>query len=382
MRSPISEGETALPQAKLMTPTAANSTERPLPNWDTLTFSLTETDWLYQSFGQSFENPSKPAVWDNGQYLPFDSVRVSPAAAFMSYGLGVFEGLKAQKTSDGRILLFRPDKNAERFQHSAKCLLMEPFPVEQFLEACDEVVRRNVRFAPPADKGSFYLRPVQHAIEAKLGLGPCHHFCVTIFGSPVGSYFAGGAGAGSSVGGGIAGGVRLKVLEQGRVAQGGTGHAKAMGNYAGGIGRAYKWKSAGFDDVLYLDAHELRYVTETSGSNVFLRRKDDVIVTPALNDQILPGVTRDTVIEVAQRALGLRVEQRPLSIAEVIEEGKELFCTGTAWTVQSVREVVYREQPYQFQTDEVQRALLEVIRGVQIGTRDDEFGWIREVQTG
>lgn len=365
-----------------MTPTATGSTERPLPNWDALTFSLTETDWLYQSFGESFEDSGKPATWDEGQYLPFDSVSVSPAAAFMSYGLGVFEGLKAQKTADGRILLFRPDKNAERFQHSAECLLMEPFPVGQFLEACDEIVRRNLRFVPPADKGSFYLRPIQHAVEPKLGLGPCHEFCVTIFGSPVGSYFAGGAGANENVGGGVVGGVRLKVLEQGRVAPGGTGHAKAMGNYAGGIGRAYKWKSAGFDDVLYLDAHELRFVTETSGSNVFLRRKDDVIVTPDLNDQILPGVTRNTAIEVAGRALGLKVEQRPLSIEEVIEEGKELFCTGTAWTVQSVREVVYRDQPYQFQTDEVRRSLLDFIRGVQIGTRKDEFGWIHEVKTG
>ena len=341
--------------------------KRPVPSWDELTFDLTETDIMYRSFGDMQRDP----VWDRGEFLPFADITISPAAAFVSYGLGVFEGLKAQKTADGRVLLFRPEKNGERLQRSAERLMMAPFPVEQFVQAAEEIVRRNIRFVPPAEKGSFYVRPLEHAIEPKLGLKPCNLFAVTIFGSPVGSYFTGGAPKG----------VRLKCLEQGRAAKGGTGYAKAMGNYAGGIYVAHHWKEQGFDDVLYLDSHHEQYVTETSGSNVFLHRKDGTIVTPALDDQILPGVTRDSTIQVA-RSLGLTVEERPLPIEEVLEEGEEVFCTGTAWTIQGVREIVYRDRSVSFPQDSTSKRLLEVLRGIQVGTHEDTFGWTREVTTG
>ncbi len=250
--------------------------------------------------------------------------------------------------------------------------MMAPFPADRFVEAVVELVVRNIRFVPPFGKGSFYIRPLEHAVEAKLGLGPCSLFAVTIYGSPVGSYFA-GKGAAS------AGGVRLRVLEQGRVAPGGTGAAKAMGNYAGGIAIATEWKKKGFDDVLYLDARHLRYVTETSGSNVFLKRKDGKVVTPPLDDQILPGVTRESVVEIAKRLLGLEVEERPLPIEEVFEEGEELFCTGTAWTVQSVVELCTEKRTWRPASTALRKQLLEVMLGIQTGAREDVFGWTVEV---
>jgi len=351
-----------------MPTTAAPPARKPLPDWETLSFDLTETDIIYRAFGDARRSP----VWDGGEFVPFADINLSPAAAFVSYGLGVFEGLKAQKTADGRILLFRPDRNAERFRKSAERLLMSPFPADQFVRAAEEVVRRNVRFVPPCGKGSFYLRPLQHAIEPKLGLKPCSLFAVTIFGSPVGSYFSGGAPKG----------VRLKVLEQGRVAPGGTGYAKAMGNYAGGIYVAHQWKQKGFDDVLYLYVRHVPFVTETSGSNFFLKRRDGILVTPPLDDQILPGVTRESTLQVARDVLGLKVEERPVPIEEVIEAGEEVFCTGTAWTIQGVREIVYRDRAFQFPKDDATKALLEVLRGIQTGTRKDPFGWTREVATG
>ena len=346
--------------------TSSPAPHHPLPQWDQLTFSFTETDWMYRANGDKRRSP----VWDKGELVPLADLTLSPAAAFMSYGLGVFEGLKAQRTPDGRVLLFRPDKNGERLGKSAERLSMPAFPADQFVEACIEMVRRNLRFVPPPGQGSFYLRPMQLAVEAKLGLGPCNQFLVIIYGSPVGAYFTGGAPKG----------VRLQVLEQGRVAPGGTGYAKAMGNYAGGIYVANQWKEKGFDDVLYLDARHLRFVTETSGSNVFLLRKDGVIVTPALDDQILPGVTRDSTIRVARDILHRKVEERPLPIEEVVEAGAELFCTGTAWTLQSVREIVYRGKTVQFASEETRKSLLEVIRGIQTGTGEDVFGWTREVR--
>ena len=349
-----------------MSSTTATTHDKPLPDWERLSFALTETDWLYRTFGESKSTP----VWDDGAWTPFADIKISPAAAFVSYGLGIFEGLKAQKALDGRVLLFRPEKNAERFQHSARRLLMEPFPVERFVETTVELVRRNARFIPPCEKGSFYIRPLEHAIEPKLGLGPCSRFAVTMFGSPVGSYFSGGKPAG----------VRLRVLEQGRVAPGGTGNAKAMGNYAGGIAIASRWRQEGYDDVLYLDARHLQYVTETSGSNVFVRLRDGTIVTPPLDDQILAGITRQSAIDVARETLGLTIDERALPIDEVIADGVEIFCTGTAWTVQSVREIVYKDRTHSFPAEDVRRSLLDVLRGIQTGAREDPFGWVHEVE--
>ncbi|MCZ6793774.1 MAG: branched-chain amino acid aminotransferase [Planctomycetota bacterium] len=341
------------------------SAQKTVPDWKSLTFSLTETDTMYRSYGDSTRDP----VWDDGELIPFEDVRVSPAAAFMSYGLGVFEGLKANRVDDGRVLLFRPDANARRLQSSAERLMMAPFPADRFVDACVQVVRDNLRFVPPADHGSFYLRPIQHAVEARLGLGPCTRFSFLLFGSPVGSYFRGGRPQG----------VRLKVLEQGRCAPGGTGYAKAMGNYAGAIYVAAQWKNKGFDDVLYLDARHVKNLTETSGSNPFVRLRSGKLVTPSLDDQILPGVTRDSTVRLAREVLGLEVEERHIPIDEVLDDGVEMFCTGTAWTLQSVQEIVHKDRTLRFESEECRQELFEILRGIQLGQRADPFGWVLEV---
>jgi branched-chain amino acid aminotransferase len=347
-----------------MTQKTALPPTKPLPDWQQLTFSLTETDVMYRAFGDRRNDP----VWEPGEYLPFAGIEISPAAAFLSYGIGVFEGLKAQQTADGRILLFRPDANAQRFRRSAERLMMPPFPAEEFVEACCEVVRRNRRFVPPCDYGSFYLRPLQHAVEPQLGLGPCSVFAVHIWGSPVGSYFRGAPKS-----------VRLRVLDQGRCPPGGTGFAKSMGNYAGAIWVAYQWKDKGYDDVLYLDSRHLKYLTETSGSNPFVRLRSGTLVTPPLDDQILPGVTRDSTLRIARGIVKCPVEERLISIDEVIADGVELFCTGTAWTLLSVREIVHGSRTKTFESTELRNELFEVLRGIQTGERADPFGWVLEV---
>lgn len=340
---------------------------RPLPDWNQLSFSLTEPDFMYVSHGDD----TKGLFWDAGELLPFGDLQVSPAAAFMSYGLGIFEGLKAQRSPDGRVLLFRADRNAERFRRSADRMTLAPFPAKRFVQACIDVVRSNLRLVPPHDKGSFYLRPVEVATGLRLGLGPVHQFLVVIYGSPVGAYF-----------GGVGGGVRLRVLEQGRVPAGGTGAAKCMGNYAGGIRIAYEWKQRGFDDVLYLDAHEMKWVTETSGSNVFVRLKNGTLVTPPLSDQILDGNTRASTLQIARDILGMKVEERPISIAEALADGEEMFAAGTAWTLLSVREVVHRDETRVFEKTGARESLLKLLRGIQCGTEHDRFGWNVEVPPG
>lgn len=337
---------------------------RPLPDWDRLAFALTETDWIHVSHGDT----RRRDVWDAGELRPFGDLGVSPASPAISYALSIFEGLKAHRTEDGRILLFRVDRNAERFRRSAERLTLAPYPADRFVEACVQVVARNARFVPPADMGAFYLRPVEWASEPRLGLGPVHGFTVAIYGSPVGGYF----GAGSAPG------LRLLVKEQGRVAPGGTGWAKASGNYAGGILLADEAKKKGFNDVLYLDARHVRFVTETSGSNVFAVRRDGVLVTPPLDDQILPGVTRESTLHVA-RHLGVIAEERPLSIEELVADCVGLFCTGTAWTLARVHEITWRDRAHVFPDDSLRQRLFDVVRGIQTGRREDPWGWTREV---
>lgn len=341
---------------------------RPAPDWDRLTFSFSQTDVIYRAVGDAEREP----VWEPGQYLPFEPLALSPAAAVFSYGIGVFEGLKAQRSPDGRVLVFRHRDNARRFQHSAERLVMPPFPEDGFVDAVEGIVRRNLRFVPPHGKGSFYIRPMQHGIEAQLGIRPSRGFWVLIYGCPVGSYFP-------SQPGGRPRGLRLRVVEQGRCAEGGTGSAKVIGNYSGGLAIAKRWREEGFDDVLYLDARHLRYLTETSGSNVFVRLKSGRLVTPALDDQILAGLTRDSVLQLAAE-LGVGIEERPIPVEEALADGQEIFCTGTAYTVWSVDELVHRDRPHRFPSRELQPVLLDRLQAIQRGEREDPFGWVTEVR--
>ncbi|MCZ6695474.1 MAG: branched-chain-amino-acid transaminase [Acidobacteria bacterium] len=335
------------------------------PDWQKLGFKFRETDKYYHCHGDLGRDP----IWESGEYRPFGEVSLSPAAAFFSYGLGVFEGLKARRAPDGRVLLFRHRDNARRFQKSAERLLMAPFPEDQFAEAVEQVARRNLQWIPPADKGTFYIRPLQHGIEAQVGIRPSSRFWVLIFGCPVASYFDSDAENGSPSG------VRLKVLEQGRCAPGGTGAAKVMGNYAGGIAVASPWQRKGYDDVLYLDARHVRFLTETSGSNVFVKLKNGRLITPPLDDQILAGLTRDSVIRIARDKLGVTVEERDIPISEALEDGEEMFCTGTAWSVQPVREINFRDRAHPFPIRELRQAIADELEGIQFGTREDPFGW-------
>lgn len=334
---------------------------KPLPDWNTLTFSFTETDYMYRADGDAQRDP----IWAPGRIEPYGPVALSPAAAVLSYGVGIFEGLKAFRREDGAVQIFRPEANAARFQRSAERLSMAPFPVGEFLSAVDRLVDANRRFVPPSGLGSFYIRPMQHGIEPRLGYGACRELAVTMYGSPVGAV------------GSAADAIRLRAVERARVAPGGTGAAKAMGNYAGSVHVAAAAKEQGFDDVLYLDARTLTYVTETSGANLFVVDRAGRLVTPPLDDQILAGVTRDSVLTVAREELGLDVQERPVAIEEVLGNAREAFCTGTAWTLKSVGEIAFRDRSVRLPGREVRDRLWEVIGGIQTGRHPDGRGWVR-----
>jgi branched-chain amino acid aminotransferase len=338
-------------------------------DWDQLGFAFRDTDCIYRCRGALNPEP----VWQEGEFLPFGPVTLSPAAAFFSYGLGIFEGLKARRSPDGTLLLFRHHDNAARFNRSAERMMLAPFPTDKFVAAIEGMVQRNARWVPPHGKGTFYLRPLEHAIEPKVGIGAGTHYWVLIYGCPVASYFTPNEDDPTS------GGVRLRLLEQGRVAPGGTGSVKAMGNYGGGIALANRYKKDGFDDVLYLDARHVKYVTETSGSNVFVKLKDGTLVTPPLDDQILAGITRDSVMRLARERFGVNVEERPIALSETLSDAEEVFCTGTAWTVQAVREIVVAGKAHEFPCHDLQRELREELLGIQSGTREDRYGWVSSV---
>jgi branched-chain amino acid aminotransferase len=189
----------------------------------------------------------------------------------------------------------------------------------------------------------------------------------------VGGYF--GAGRDDSPTG-----LRLRVLDQGRCAAGGTGAAKAAGNYAGGLAIARHWKAQGYDDVLFLDARHERFMTETSGANVFVKFPGGSLVTPPLDDQILAGITRDSVLRLARERFNLSVEERPLPIQEVLDSAEEVFCTGTAYTVQSVRELVHRDRVQRYESRRLQGELLAELLGIQRGDREDPFNWVHELR--
>ena len=340
--------------------------DKPLPDWNTLTFSFTETDHIYRADGDARRDP----VWAPGRIEPYGPIALSPAAAVLSYGVGIFEGLKAFRRADGEVQIFRPDANAARFQRSAERLSMAPFPVGDFLSAVARLVDANRRFVPPHGLGSLYIRPMQHATEPRLGFGECRELAVTMYATPVGAV---GSGADA---------IRLQAVERARVAPGGTGAAKAIGNYAGSVHVAGPAKAQGFDDVLYLDARALTYVTETSGANFFIVTRGGQFVTPPLDDQILAGITRDSVLTVAREELGLDVQERPVGIDEVLGDAREAFCTGTAWTLKSVGEIAFRDRSVRLPGREVRNRVWEIIGGIQTGRLADRHGWIRVVPEG
>jgi len=338
-----------------------------IPSWDDLGFRFRPTDCIYRCAGDADRDP----VWGEGEFLPFGDVTISPAAAVLSYGCGVFEGLKAERGSDGRVRLFRASDHGARFGRSARLLEMPVFPQARFVEAVRGLVAHNLRFVPPAGRGAFYVRPMLHGIEPMLGLARVRRFAVTMWGAPVGDYFAGRNGAG----------VRLKAVPFCRSAPGGTGGAKALGNYAGTLMWRRAAAAAGYDDVLYLDAAGRGFVSEASGANFFCVLDDGSVVTPPLDDTILAGITRDSVIRIARTLGGRKVHERPLPLEEVYARGREAFCTGTGWTVRSVDEIASSLGECRFESREVAEGIGAILREIRSGVREDGFGWTQIVAT-
>ncbi|MFP5264613.1 MAG: branched-chain amino acid aminotransferase [Blastocatellia bacterium] len=342
-------------------------------------FNREEAKETFMYFAQTRED--KPQAdgadpWGEGGIRKFKDLTISPAAVALNYGQAAFEGMKAFRIAKGRsgrpgdrIALFRPEENARRFETSARRLVMPPVPVKRFIEAVEEVVRRNKRFVPDCETGSLYIRPVMIGSGEVLGVDPAPSYTFYIYVQRVGEYRKEGGG-------------RFIVLDDThRVALHSTGNIKAAGNYAGTLLPREFAKKKGYTDVLYLDSRHGQFVEELGSSNFFAVYDDNTLVTPDLDGSILPGITRDSVIEIA-RHKGWAVEERPVSIKEVLARAKEAFFTGTAASIQPIRMIHYNNTDHIFGAGgegDMTRQLRQSLVNIQTG-QDDPFNWMHEVE--
>lgn len=309
--------------------------------------------------------------WSQGELQPYGPLPMYPSAQSLNYGQAVFEGMKAQRSAQGRVVLFRPDCNAQRMHEGAERLSMVPPPEDLFLDAVKQTVAANIDFVPPQGKGSLYLRPLLIGSGPILGLGPAPSYTLVVYCASVGSYFKGGQLTP----------IDLLVEERfHRSAPGGMGGTKCAGNYSPVLVTQLAAKKEGYSDVVYLDAKTDTFLEEVSSCNIFVV-KGKTIRTPPLQGTILPGVTRRSVIELA-RSRGYTVEEVPVTVEEAMQSD-EVFTTGTAVVVSPVGSLTYQGKRKQYgepgQPSPVALELYDQLTGLQQERYPDPFGWVLPV---
>lgn len=288
-------------------------------DWNNLDFSYKETDKRWVSM-------YKDGAWDEGTLVDDPNVTLSECACVFQYAQTVFEGLKAYETEDGRVVIFRPDLNAQRLADSAKRLSMPPVGEEQFINAVIETVKANLDWVPPYGSGaSLYIRPFEMGTNAVIGVKPADEYMFRILTTPVGPYFKGGVKP-----------IYIRVCDYDRAAPHGTGHIKAGLNYAMSLYAIVDAHEEGFAENMYLDSATRTYVEETGGAN-FLFVKGNKLITPK-SDTILPSITRRSLCYVAEHYLGMEVEHRPVPFEEVKEMDEVGLC-GTAAVISPVGKI-------------------------------------------
>ena len=313
--------------------------------------------------------------WINPRIEEYKDLIISPAAIVFHYGQTMFEGMKAYKTDDGRTVLFRPQKNIERANNSNKRLCIPEIPEDDFLQAVKEVVKIDEEWIPKKKGSSLYIRPFVIATEPSLNVKPSSTYKFIIILSPVGAYYKEGLNP-----------VKIWIEDDYvRAVRGGIGEAKTGGNYAASFFSQEKAHQAGYSQVLWLDGVEHKYIEEVGAMNIFFKI-DGKIVTPMLNGSILPGVTRNSVIEVCKN-WGYTVEERRVSAQEVYESAKngkleEVFGSGTAAVISPVGTLKFGEEVFEINNGKIgdtSQKLYDTITGIQTGKVEDKFNWIVEV---
>lgn len=342
---------------------------RKKPDFDNLSFGRIFTDHMFQ---MSWD---REKGWHDAKICPYQNFSMDPASLVFHYGQAIFEGMKAYKGDNEQLFLFRPEKNLERMNMSAQRMCMPRFSVEHVLKALKALIYLEREWVPASEGASLYIRPTMIANEPVIGLQPSDSYIFYIILTPVGPYYTEGFNP-----------TKIYVSDEYvRAAKGGVGMAKTAGNYAASLYMSEIAKKEGYTQVLWLDAKEKKYVEEVGTSNIFFKFKDE-LVTPALTGSILNGVTRDSVLQLAE-SWGIPVAERELSIEEVlagIKNGslEEAFGTGTAAVISPIGEILYKKKSYQIadgQTGELSARLYQELPGIQRGTRKDPFYWVVNV---
>jgi branched-chain amino acid aminotransferase len=333
-------------------------------DWDNLGFNYIKTDFRYISTW-------KDGQWDDGQLVTDNRLSISEASTALHYGQQCFEGLKAYRTKNGDIQLFRPYENAKRMNLSAKRLLMPELPEEKFVDAVLQVVRANEAYVPPYGTGAtLYIRPLLIGVGDNIGVGAAPEYLFTIFCIPVGPYFKGGMTP-----------VNFIVSDYDRAAPYGTGASKVGGNYAASLYSYKLAKQSGFGDCIYLDPSTHTKIEEVGSANFFGITWDDEFITPK-SPSILPSITKYSLLYLAKEYLGLKTAERDVLI-DNLKEFKEAGACGTAAVITPIGGIQNKDNFHVFHSETevgpITTQLYNTLCGIQFGDLAAPEGWIVKV---
>ena len=334
-------------------------------DWENLGFEYRKLPFRYIAY-------YKDGKWDSGHLTEDGTLHISESSPALHYGQQAFEGLKAYRTKDSSVQLFRPDQNAERLQRTADRLLMPQVPTETFVEACKRVVKANEAYVPPyGSGGTLYLRPLLIGVGDIIGVKPAEEYIFTVFAMPVGNYFKGGLAPTNFV-----------VSEDfDRAAPYGTGAAKVGGNYAASLLPGEKAHGAGFSDVIYLDPATHTKIEEVGSANFFGITKDNEFVTP-LSPSILPSITKYSLLQLAEERLGLKPVEGDVPIDD-LDRFIEAGACGTAAVISPIGGIFYKDKLHVFYSETevgpLTKRLYDELVGIQFGDIEAPEGWIVKV---
>ena len=346
--------------------TKVNKSRLPEIDFDKIPFGKTFSDHM---FSADYIN----GEWTNLQITPLENLSLSPMNLALHYGQSIFEGMKASKMNDGTPALLRPEMHSRRMNASARRMCMPEFPEDLFVQALHELVSLDADWIPQKEGSALYIRPLMFAMDEKLGVAVSDNYKFLIITGPVGPYYP----------------KPVKLLADTqyiRAAHGGVGEAKTAGNYAASLYPARMAMERGYDQVLWLDAKEFKYVQEVGTMNIFFVI-DGKVVTPETNGTILKGITRNMIIHILKDR-GIEVEERLVTIQELVEAQKEgrlqeAFGSGTAAVISHVELIGYDGEDYPMppvETHKIAQMLKNEINGIRSGAVADKFGWVVPVK--
>ena len=310
--------------------------------------------------------------WKNFRIIPFQDLNLSPACTTLHYGQTIFEGLKAYKNEKDEILIFRPDKNAKRFNSSAERMCMPSLPEKYFINSIEELLKIEKDWIPKGEENSLYIRPLMFAIDPYIGIKPADKYLFIIISGLAGGYYSEP--------------VNVKIeTEYTRAVKGGVGYAKTAANYAAALYPAVQAQKEGFHQLIWTDGKEHNFVEESGTMNLFFVI-DNKLITPPLGDTVLDGVTRDSIISVCPE-LDIDIEIRKISVKEIIDalgngSMTEAFGAGTAATIAPIKTIAFQSKKYNLPDNNklsFSKKILDYLNNLKFGKIDDKFDWVNKL---